>query len=124
MLGYVPIINKEISRKRAEFGLETLEGYATLAEKRCAQAKDVAEMLADKDKSYAELEKKVNSAIRSEDSVTLNALADDVLEMVKGDYSDTIKISTSPDTSKMNEDKLLYYLAQALTGAADAMDSY
>ena len=124
LLGYVPIINKEISRKRAEFGLETLEGYATLAEKRCAQAKNVAEMLADKDKDYADLEKKVNSAVRSEDSVTLNALADDVLEMVKGDYSDTIKISTSPDTSKMNEDKLLYYLAQALMGAADAMDSY
>jgi len=124
LLSYVPIINKEITRKRAEFGLETLEGYATLAEKRCDQAKDVAEMLTDKDESYAELEKKVNSAIRSEDSVTLNALADDILEMVKGDYTDTIKISTSPDTSKMNEDKLLYYLAQALISAADAMDSY
>ncbi len=124
LLSYVPIINKEITRKRAEFGLETLEGYATLAEKRCAQAKGVAEMLANKDKSYDELEKKVNSAIRSEDSVTLNALADDVLEMVEGDYSNTIKISTSPDTAKMNEDQLLYYLAQALMGAADALDSY
>ena len=124
LLGYVPIINKEISRKRAEFGLETLEGYATLAEKRCAQAKDVAKMLADKSSTYDDLQKKVNSAIRSDDSVTLNSVADLALEMVKGDYSETIKISTSPDTAKMNEDQLLYYLAQALMGAADALDSY
>jgi ABC-type glycerol-3-phosphate transport system substrate-binding protein len=34
LLGYIPIINKEISRKRQEFGLETLEVGETLASKR------------------------------------------------------------------------------------------
>ena len=34
LLGYIPVINKEISRKRAEFGLETLEVGETLASKR------------------------------------------------------------------------------------------
>lgn len=124
LLSYVPIINKEISRKRAEFGLETLEGYATLAEKRLEQAKDAVARLADKDSSYADLEKKVISASRSEDSVTVNALAQNVLSMVNGDYSETIKISTSPDIAKMNEDQLLYYIAQTLIQAARAMDTY
>jgi hypothetical protein len=35
---YIEIINEEITRKRAEFGLETLELGQTLAEKRMAQA--------------------------------------------------------------------------------------
>ena len=49
LLGYVPIINKEISRKRAEFDLETLAPGQTLAEKRAEengtpiQSEDAAE---------------------------------------------------------------------------------
>lgn len=38
LLGYTSAINKEISRKRSEFGFETLEVGQTLAEKRIAQA--------------------------------------------------------------------------------------
>ncbi len=38
LLGYTSAINKEISRKRAEFGFETLEVGQTLAEKRIGQA--------------------------------------------------------------------------------------
>ena len=38
LLQYIPLINKEISRKREEFGLETLEPGQTLAEKRAEQA--------------------------------------------------------------------------------------
>ena len=37
---YITTINKEITRKRAEFGLETLELGQTLMEKRLSQAKD------------------------------------------------------------------------------------
>jgi hypothetical protein len=124
LLGYVPIINKEITRKRAEFGLETLEGYATLAEKRLDQAKNAVAKLVDKDSSYADLEKKVKSASRSEDSVTIRSLAESIFAMVSGDYSETIKISTNPDIAKMNEDQLLYYVAQTLVEAARAMDTY
>lgn len=38
LLGYITAINKEISRKRGEFGYETLEVGQTLAEKRLGQA--------------------------------------------------------------------------------------
>ena len=38
LLQYIPLINKEISRKRKEFGLETLEPGQTLAEKRAEEA--------------------------------------------------------------------------------------
>lgn len=38
LLSYVPTINKEITRKRSEFGLETLELGQTLEEKRAAEA--------------------------------------------------------------------------------------
>lgn len=38
LLSYINIINKEITRKRQEFGLETLELGQTLAEKRAAEA--------------------------------------------------------------------------------------
>ncbi|MBP5236325.1 MAG: extracellular solute-binding protein [Clostridia bacterium] len=38
LLKYIPLINKEISRKRKEFGLETLEIGQTLAEKRAQEA--------------------------------------------------------------------------------------
>ncbi|MBQ2378217.1 MAG: extracellular solute-binding protein [Clostridia bacterium] len=40
LLSYINTINKEITRKREEFGLETLEIGQTLAEKRLGQAKD------------------------------------------------------------------------------------
>ena len=39
-MSYINTINKEITRKREEFGLETLEIGQTLAEKRLGQAKD------------------------------------------------------------------------------------
>ncbi len=38
LLSYINLINKEITRKREEFGLETLELGQTLAEKRAAEA--------------------------------------------------------------------------------------
>ena len=51
--GYVPIINKEITRKRDEFGLETLDYVGqTLAQKRMLQAIDALEEAQD-DASYS-----------------------------------------------------------------------
>ncbi len=47
LLGYINTINKEITRKRDEFGLETLEVGQTLAEKRLGQAKDELESIDD-----------------------------------------------------------------------------
>lgn len=49
LLGYITAINKEISRKRSEFGYETLEVGQTLAEKRLSQAEDAIAKLSDSD---------------------------------------------------------------------------
>ena len=59
LLGYINTINKEISRKREEFDLETLDIGQTLAEKRSSQAIEILDDLrsADKDKYAAEIAK-------------------------------------------------------------------
>jgi hypothetical protein len=68
MQSYITTINKEITRKRAEFGLETLEMGQTLAQKRLAEA-----------------ETKLNDAKASS---SYNALYDqtvnDVLDLIEG----------------------------------------
>lgn len=48
MLSYINTINKEITRKREEFKLETLEIGQTLAKKRSGQANDALTLLAEK----------------------------------------------------------------------------
>ena len=51
LLGYINTINKEFSRKREEFGLETLDIGQTLAEKRIEQAQDALAALSSDNKS-------------------------------------------------------------------------
>ncbi len=56
LLSYITTINKEITRKRQEFGLETLEIGQTLAAKRIEEAKTLMSELSDADKAtYAAL---------------------------------------------------------------------
>ncbi|MBR4933737.1 MAG: hypothetical protein IKZ03_04695, partial [Clostridia bacterium] len=50
LLGYTSAINKEISRKRAEFGFETLAIGQTLAGKRFNEALELIDELSDADK--------------------------------------------------------------------------
>ena len=56
LMSYITTINKEITRKRKEFGLETLEVDETLASKRMAQSKLLLEKLEalDTNGAYAE----------------------------------------------------------------------
>lgn len=57
LLGYTPTINKEITRKRTEFGFETLEAGQTLAEKRSEEAVKLLDGLSksDRDKYSAQI---------------------------------------------------------------------
>ena len=56
LLGYVPTINKEITRKRNEFGLESLEVGQTLGTKRLDEAKALLDEISDADRDkYAPL---------------------------------------------------------------------
>ena len=119
---YITAINKEITRKRAEFGLETLEQGQTLAQKRLEQATAAAELLAERDSKYNELKEKVVYASKTNDSVYMHALSNSVLEMTSVDTS--LKITKNPDISEFSDAKLLYYISVALEDAADALLTY
>ena len=63
LLGYTSAINKEITRKRSEFGFETLEIGQTLAAKRLDEALEKIGKLSDSDaKKYADLIKEFKKA--------------------------------------------------------------
>ncbi len=66
LLSYINIINKEFTRKREEFGLETLELGENLAEKRIRQARETIEDLKDADQEkYAKQILALNEAIET-----------------------------------------------------------
>ncbi|CDC60188.1 extracellular solute-binding protein family 1 [Clostridium sp. CAG:448] len=69
ILSYVPTINKEITRKRNEFKLETLEAGETLASKRLNQATgllDKIEKNSDYKSDYAEVIREAKAAIKDQ----------------------------------------------------------
>jgi len=74
LLGHINAINKEITRKRTEFSLETLEIGQTLAEKRLGQASEVIAELDEATRSSAEVQA-VIAAIASEDIEELRIAA-------------------------------------------------
>ncbi len=123
LLGYVYTINKEITRKRAEFGLETLNQGETLGDKRLAQARSAAEELNERSTSYADAYDRIISAVRSQDSATLHALSDDIMAMTR-DCSETVKITKGPDITGLSDEELLFYIATALSQAASALLTY
>ncbi len=82
MQSYIKIINTEITRKRAEFGLETLADGQTLAQKRMAQAeeklneiKNGSSYSADYDEIYNNIMKLIKDYV-TEDYASLYSLAD------------------------------------------------
>ena len=89
LLGYLNSINKEITRKRAEFGYETLETGQTLAEKRESQASDELNGLSEADaNNYREELDAAREAIEmSEDNAKIEALRQsaDKLERANGE---------------------------------------
>ena len=78
LLSYINTINKEITRKRAEFGLETLEVGQTLADKRLGQAKSALEEI--NNTSFASQIEAANAAIASENDILAISAAADALE--------------------------------------------
>lgn len=92
---YITTINKEITRKREEFGLETLEIGQTLTEKRLEQIQSAYD--ADTDKmSAATLEAAahaislMNEGIRAEDAVTLQLAAEGLAAVDASAFAATI----------------------------------
>ncbi len=101
LLQYINLINKEVTRKRTEFGLETLEIGETLASKRLGQALAAIDELDDAQKSSAPV-KAALAAIESEDIAELRAAA------------------AGLDTS----DEALKQIASYIIDAAGALESY
>ena len=90
LLGYLNSINKEISRKRSEFGFETLEVGQTLAEKREGQASDELDGLSEGDaNNYRDGIDAARAALQMNDSDDgkIDALRQsaDTLERANGD---------------------------------------
>jgi len=122
MRSYITAINKEISRKRAEFDLETLEQGQTLASKRFDQAKAAAEELVGRNGDYSALAEKIVYATKTNDSAYVKSVAEDVLAMTAADSS--VIITKGPDITKFTEAQLLYYISVALSDAAAALLTY
>ena len=76
LLGYTPTINKEITRKRTEFGFETLEAGQTLAEKRAEEALSLLDGISggNKDK-YKDQIKAVRDAVKANDAELIRTAA-------------------------------------------------
>ena len=107
---YINIINKEITRKRAEFGLETLDYVGqTLAQKRMAQAEKELEEIRE-DSSY-----------RS----AYDTACDNVLDEIEGYKTDdfaTIR-ALANELERLNGD-LFKTAVKYLRDAANALESY
>ena len=136
LLSYINIINKEISRKRTEFGLETLEQGETLASKRLSQVIEAVEVLEERGFEDQALLEKVKSATRSDDIMTLNEMAEEVAQLIsesaktdlKGDAMNikTMQVQNKniADGNRFSDDNVLYFIYVALTDAANAMSKY
>ena len=111
LLSYIDTINKEITRKRKEFGLEVLEGSdTTLAAKRLREAQELLEATGDS-----------NAAVTEALQVIADAPAG-IKSGVETEYLDRIKNAT---TALQNTDAAKYQtIIGKLTDAINAMISY
>ena len=92
---YITIINKEITRKRSEFGLETLEIGQTLTSKRLDQAvealtSDIEKMSGTQQTSTSALVERIREAIKTQDSLAIRQAAEDAQAYDAELFADTI----------------------------------
>lgn len=152
ILSYINTINKEITRKRQEFKLETLEIGQTLASKRMNQAMNAIDRLMENygnDKFNAAITA-TKYAVANQNIIRLNdaasmfeALRDEAWD---GSYKDIVKVNGKTVTvptyyinvgkqtaeekdggytiGSLNELQLLYFIGQSLRDAANALASY
>jgi hypothetical protein len=150
LLSYINTINKEITRKREEFNLETLEIGMTLAEKRSNQVLDAFEVLQTYGNSYEALIKAAKTAIVNERINECYECSEDFMEVLKSQHDGsmmtltkvsgatmevpTYYINVTKQTAEpknggykiedLNEKQLVYFIGECLRNAADALLSY
>ena len=147
LLSYINTINNEISRKRAEFGLETLEIGQTLAEKRMAQAEKAMTMFSSPNAEVAAAIEAARYAIANRKIVQMREASETFssflrnsgdIDYVKADGS-TMKVpsyylNVRKQTAEaknggfriedLDEQQLYYFISECLATAADALASY
>jgi ABC-type glycerol-3-phosphate transport system substrate-binding protein len=134
LLSYINTINKEITRKRAEFNLETLEIGQTLADKRGAQAVEALEYLVEMDGQFEAIHRLANNAIADENIVILQetsaelmaklASADPASYTLRIFKQDQKKENGGYQIKDLDQNQLIYFAAQCLAEAADALSKY
>ncbi len=134
LLSYINTINKEITRKRTEFKLETLEIGQTLAGKRGTQALEALELLVKMSDDYAGIMNTARIAIDDEDIVILNECAAMLMAKLDGVNADTytVKVFKQDQETKnggyridsLNQNQLIYFAAECLRNAAEALATY
>ncbi|MBQ7173608.1 MAG: extracellular solute-binding protein [Clostridia bacterium] len=147
LLSYINTINNEISRKRTEFGLETLEIGQTLAEKRMAQAEKAMTMMKNPSQEIQVVIEAARYAIANRKIVQLRETSERFaaflinsgdIDYVKADGS-TMKVPSyylnvrkqTSDSKNggyriedLTEQQLYYFISTCLANAADALASY
>ena len=92
---YITTINKEITRKRSEFGLETLEIGQTLTSKRLDQViaaltSDIEKMSGSQQTSTADLVERIKEAVKNQDSLAIRQVAEEAEAYDADLFADTI----------------------------------
>lgn len=141
LLSYIPTINKEITKKRQEFGLETLDTGSTKATKRMGQVTDLLETLESSsgyNASYDDIISDTRSVLKSKEAAAMLVLAERYESLIASvDPTGTI---ASEEIASVRESRgcasyeayeyvketatSLYYIRQYLTDAANALNSY
>ena len=135
LLSYINTINKEITRKREEFNLETLEIGQTLADKRSAQAVEALTLLKEMDAAhFGNIYQNVVNAATDKNIVILNEYASVLAEMLGSadPASYTVKVFKQDQEAKnggyaidsLNEQQLIYFASECLRQAAAALSMY
>ncbi len=143
ILSYINVINTEITRKRQEFKLETLELGQNLAEKRLAQANEALDILVEKynKDAYRDAIESARYAIANassddQDCIRLESAANAFFEAgglgSKEEKEYFLKVSKQTletadggySIDSLSEAKLVYFLSEALRDAAKAFASY
>ncbi len=134
LLNYINQINKEITRKREEFHLETLEIGQTLADKRGAQAIEALEILAEEGAPFDAYYPIVANAAADENIAVLRSTADEIMALLGSADPESYTVEVfKQDQEKeyggyaidsLDKNQLIYFAAQCLYDAADALASY
>lgn len=141
LLSYIPTINKEITKKRQEFKLETLETGETKATKRMAQITQLLETLEESsgyNASYDDVVSDTRSVLKNKEAAAMLVLAERYEALIAAiDANGTIaaeEIASVRDSRNCASYEAyeyvketataMYYIRQYLIDAAGALNSY